>query len=74
MCVTCLSKAAAAAAAYAAIFGRYAEPNKHVVSALLRVMSGCVAKNQVYMRRTFAKARSIVFCLFWLTSAAGDGG
>ena len=41
---------------------------------MLHVMGGCVAKNQVYMRRTFAKARSMVFCLFWLTSAAGDGG
>ena len=41
---------------------------------LLRVMGGYVAKNQVHMRRTFAKARVIVFCLFWLTSAAENGG
>ena len=34
---------------------------------LRRVMGGYVAKNQVHLRRSFD-------CLFWLTSAAGNGG
>ena len=41
--------------------------------ALRRVMGGYVAKNQVHMRRTFAKARLIFFFFFWLTSAAENG-